>query len=122
MSTIQISPGCTFEVTQGTVPTIEYEYRNRAGDVFDITGDTIKLAVKRDIGDTDVKILFDLAAVLTTPASGLFTLAYTGFHTGLAGTYPAELRRWDTATTNRLPTDAYQCTFICNEAVVRTEA
>ena len=117
-----ITPGMMIDLMQGTQPTIVYEFKDRAGDTLVITGKTIKLAVKRDIEDLDSAKLFDLQGTVTSGPSGLVSFAFTGVHTGLAGTYVGELRRWASgSSTNRLPEDAYDVSFNVNPAVVRIE-
>ena len=117
-----ITPGMMIDLMQGTQPTIVYEFLDRAGDTLVITGKTIKLAVKRDIEDTDATKLFDLAGTVTSGPSGLVSFAFTGVHTGLAGTYVGSIRRWASGwSTNRLPEDAYDVSFNVNPSVIRVE-
>jgi hypothetical protein len=117
---IPIFPSMSIDVMRGTTPTIDYEYRDRAGDAIDISAGTIKLAVKRSLSDADAKILFDITGAITSGTTGMVTFDFSG-HTGLAGSYPAEIRRWGAGSTLRLPLDAYPCTFNVSESVVRSE-
>ena len=117
---LEINPGTAFSIMQGTHPIIAYEFHDRAGDVLGLTGMTIKVAAKLDINDPDSEILFDLTAVVSA-VTGVITIDWESA-TGLAGSFPAEIRRWNSGvSTDSLPADAYECSVNVSEAVVRIE-
>lgn len=64
----------------------------------DITGWTIKLTIKNNA--TDVGQLLQVAAVLTTPASGIFTCSLTHAQTLTlgVGTYAYDVQRTDSGS------------------------
>lgn len=109
------------ELSRPTITQIMYQFRDEryTGTVANITGWTIELVVKRDIADDDDEALFTLAAILTTPASGVYTFALTEEHTALSpGSYPAEIHWWiNGATLTDPPTDAVAISFDVEPAI-----
>jgi hypothetical protein len=116
-----ISPGFLINLVQGTTPTIQFQLVDRAETAVDITGKTLYLVVKRDIEDADVKALFDLVGVIVTALSGVFSVDFTG-KLGLAGTFPAVLRWWDSGDPlTRPPRDAYAGQVEISDALILKE-
>lgn len=99
------------------------DFRNLAdpGAVVDITGYTIKLAVKRDVNDPDSYELFDLTASLDAdPTTGKYYFTFTREHTCFRpDTYPGEVRWWAAGLVpaTDLPTDRQTVDYIVQQAV-----
>lgn len=127
---IALSPGFTLEVVQGANPVIPCTVFDRSGNIIDLTGKTLKLAVRQFFISSNgygrltrqpYQIL-DVTAGITDAANGNITLAFSSAKLHRPGSFEAELRIWSNATVTRIPDDAYFGTLVVKSAVVRQEA
>lgn len=116
----------TILVREKSRPTVDFAdntaWKDKAGRVVDITGWTLKLAVKRLITDPDSQVLFDLAASIVTAAQGAYKFTLDLSHTAFPpGTYPAEIRVWTSAPGSNPPNDSKTVDFVIESAVKLSE-
>lgn len=125
-----LSPGFVLQVQQGSLPTLLCTVYDRAGNVIDLTGYALKFAIKNVAVESNglgklvfkERVLFDALATIVSATEGNISIALTGSVTGLAKTFPASLRIWDTTSTDRIPTDAYSGSLQVDPGVVRVES
>ena len=113
----------TISVRQNSRPIIKRilrDFRNQGGPTaaLDITGFAIRFIVKPNVDVPDAQAFFDLAATLSDPTAGEYTLTLLEAHTALApNSYPGEIRWWSGGVTTVPPTDAIQVNYVVQRAI-----
>ena len=110
-------------VRQFSTPNRVFTLRDPAtGLVLNLTGFTIKFAVKRDRSDPDTEEVFEVDATIVSASDGTYQLAFGANETSIAvRSYDSELRWWETGGPPTAPDDAEAGTFEVVEALVKTE-
>lgn len=110
-------------VRQFTTPNRVFTLRDPAtGLALNLTGFTIKFAVKRDKTDPDSEEVFEVDATIVLAVDGTYQLAFSANETSIAvRSYESELRWWETGGPPTTPDDSEAGTFEVTEALVKTE-
>lgn len=120
-----VNPGFVVTIEQFANPVLEFTVLDRAGNVIDLTGYALKLAVVKTVNrsnglgqilPTDIS-LFDQDAVITSPTMG--NISFSNVFVGTPGAFRASLRIWNTTSTVRLPDDAYSGTYVVTRPAVK---
>lgn len=125
-----LEPGFDIQVQQGSYPEPSFTVFDRAGNIIDLTGFTLKFAAKRvDFRSNGMgkitrqeTVLIDVDVTIDDAQNGNVSFVLGDMANQVAAAYPASLRLWSSGSSSRLPTDAYAGTVTVVQAVVREEA
>lgn len=124
-----LAPGFTITVGQGANLVLAATIYDRAGNVVDLTGFSVKFAAKRIVRKSNglgqmtnqTIILFDVDATIVTALQGNISIALPPVYTSAPGNYLASLRLFNDGVTLRNPDDSYTGTFIVEESAIELE-
>ena len=113
----------TVNVREKSRPVVDIIWRDRQGNVEDITGKQFKFSIKPTAASPDSTVMFDLAGTIPLGTDGKVRLTMTLAHTAFKpGTYYGSLRRWDAADPlTDPPRDARSADYVIAAASKITE-
>lgn len=99
MPNLSLQPGASIRVQQGASPSIAATLRDRAGNVINLTGWSVKFAAKRLITDVDSKKIFDVVCTVNDPLNGGILIPFSGSMLAAVGTLFGSIRMWPAPAT-----------------------